>query len=395
MRTLIKKLLNNIDMPKIEENYVEINSILDTSFLDNVNTKTEFNFNKEEIKTLLEDKDNFLSEENYNKLKNVFENNTLYDEDISEENVLAYINTNGKFYINPLYLYNQLKNNEDIKIYVYDVSEYLARAKYGLEYHNVFESKFIWERIKSPSIDIELKNEIKKVNIFEDKFYKSNLKIDDIKVNVLCTNLSYLAYKNQILHENIISYNEVDGFRFGNLSKEEFIEKYDDIRLNAIKQPLIFNIDNGFLTSLSINDNIILLIAKILKIPKIPAILYTSNNIELRDAILDDLKINKHYEIEMSFKNLSYDIEPYFILSNQSEIKDYWIHTFTERYYLGLYNYIKPNMDYHWEYDLYALDQDSKNEIPDESKIPFMQLLTEDQKEFVNSITDKIIEEKD
>lgn len=324
---MIKKIkeliLDNISLLEIKN--VKNLSFPDFEIMENFNDKFEVKLTIDEIKEILEDENNFYIKENYNEIKNIINDRKYIENDIDRLNEKAcYFSISEKIYIDPSYLSNCIKNDLDIILDVYEFSDTILSL--DDEYDNLdgIFGKIIFPKLKKDYDDlyidgiIELDKSSDSYNIFDNTLYYPDIKLDDKIIQVLCTNLHYSSYNNQMIPMNCYHWDHRSkSFKFGNMSEEEFIKLYEDIAVNGIKHPIFLNIDRGFLYTDNIEDNMILFISKILRLKEIPVILYASIDSELKDNFMDKYRLYNSELTESSFIYLQNDIEPYFMIVNK------------------------------------------------------------------------------
>lgn len=373
--TIKKQILEIVNKPDIQLMNFNIDFI-DKNVLENLVTKIKINISIDKVRDFALNENNFLSYENWKIIKSVFDGEfESYDSNENSLNDLAlYIPMYKKYYIDPNYLNKQINHNSDIEVNVYNIDKYYTQKEpewfientKNLDHDQIYSKKPNYSKIPS-DINLNLDKDINTFKMFKNIEYKSNIKIPQLKrsINILMTNLSYKAYSKQILPMNIFNWDlDSDEYKFGNLNEKEFLELYNDIKINGIDEPILARFDRGFLSSPLIKDNIKLFIAKIMKIPFIPFIIYTSNDSNGKDLYLDELKIKNVDLIESNFLYLMNELEPYFLLNNKEEFLEPYIYSPNGKYYLGNYNLLIGNPLYKNNYDVYYLDENSKNIDP-------------------------------
>lgn len=111
--------------------------------------------------------------------------------------------------------------------------------------------------------------------------YKNSINRYLLKFPILSVNVPYEYYATQDIPENIYTWDiDKHEFCFAGKTNEEIDSIFDDICTNGIQSPMFMQIHQGKIVSASDDTYIILLMAKYLKLPVIPATLYMINNCE-------------------------------------------------------------------------------------------------------------------
>lgn len=376
----------DIHLEKVELTSREIDKFVIPEIMSEFTT----NISVSKLKELVLESSNFLSHHNYKIISKIL-NGDNYPHLIETGIGFIYFCKSKNYYIDPISFIGVLSKEDSdmipLKVYgiiaynTYNETSQMIDFNYYNELANILKcdvdeyvDNLMYSGDDEPSDGIEydvfdyLNIEQKVYTRLTDTSYVSNkLLNDNSSINVLITNLSYDVYSVINLPLDLYKWN-IDNreFMIGDILKNDFLEIYKDIAANGINTPILLNIDKGIMYPPITKDAIILFIAKLWKIPSIPAILYTSRkHINLYMEYFKSFGMERQLASFMELKNV---IEPNMLLvpsDNQHS------HVFTPngKYYLPNYelmtddnNYI--NFDGFEEYDLYCRDTTKTIEDP-------------------------------
>lgn len=351
IKTEISKVYNS---PSLVSNLM-MNPILDMDFAESsIKTRKTLSLTSDEFNSLIESNDVFFYESDKESLKNL----DILDVDDFELpdredalNLSEYVGKYEKYLVNPYYIKYAAENNKDVLVTVYDaealfdVSRRASVINDKIDLHNELSSD---KRI--------LLNQYHFINpkslhytTFETKNYDSGLLIPSLKdpINILSINIPYNYYRFQPLHPSVYNW-DIDrkNHKFGDLDNAEFDKLFIEIVTNGITEPLYMKMDGEILTAPDIKTNLILFIAKLLKIPSIPVNVYLSNESTFSNRLLEaivPLDTNLQETICKSTELMTSIFDPYIVLYKDEDTKSSVIKANDKEYDKSLYRSFKDS----------------------------------------------------
>lgn len=355
-------ILSKIDLPKI--NKIKNINFPNLGILNTYQTKISIEISLDELKEIISNPENSYIEENFNKLKDLINGKYSEDRDVSSLNEISCLFCiSEKFYFDVSYIKQCIDNEYAIILDIYEYDEIRKYSDSEFSFTGEVFRKIILPKIKECEIvksieNINFENSSDIITSFEDIYYNSNLKLDDLEkpIQVLCTNISYSSYSNQILSPNTFYWDyDSKSFKFGDIDFDKFKELSDEISKEGIVNPILLNFDNGYLYPLNINDSIILFITKLFRLKTIPVILYSSPDINTKDVFMEKYKLSEEGLTKSCFMYLQDDIKPYILFNNKIENEKY-IEKYENAFFLD------ENFKEHTE-ETYTIDEETLNSI--------------------------------
>lgn len=141
-----------------------------------------------------------------------------------------------------------------------------------LPFDKVERAKFT--RIMEPGMSVGF-------DVDKDKMYHSNIRIESYMFGfpTMSCNIPYNIYSKIEIPENIYTWDiDQNKYSIAGLSEDKFIEYFRYICTRGFERPFYMQIRQGKIISMSNIEYIALLVAKWLKLPTIPAVLYMLHN---------------------------------------------------------------------------------------------------------------------
>lgn len=267
----------------------------------------------------------------YNRLKDM---NKMFEDgefdDIDDGYGLSeYIGVHEKYLPSMDYLqYIAMNNINDIFMTVYDAHSLINIEKR----FEILRDKIVGHTMLSnhlngkkeiPKYEFTVPNTVT-YNKFVDKKYEPNVLISCFQepVHIISVNIPYSLYLYQPLPHNIYNWDiNANEYRFGSLNEDEFNELLNNVCINGITKPLFMRMNGEVLSAVDDESNLIILIAKLLKLPYIPVNIYLSNEDIGKnyfvDAVIENTKNRQPiYKNIGAMKNI---FEPYMIIHRPNE----------------------------------------------------------------------------
>lgn len=193
------------------------------------------------------------------------------------------------------------------------------------------------------------------------------------RCNILATNLPYDYYHYQPLELSAYTLDEDDGkFRFCGMDEDAFLPMLYGVYNRGITEPIIFTISGEVLIPYGTESTINLFIAKLLKLPTIPALIVASNDTSVHNFFMEGVmnaKPNMREMVKTSLQHIRHMLMPYIAIIDHAEM-DTSLPTFNVNgtaYQKALYR----KFTNHGETDVYCLatDVDSAMMTSSEEKV--------------------------
>lgn len=241
--------------------------------------------------------------------------------------VSEYVGGYEKYLLHPYYIKYAKENNQDILVSIYEAEALLNISRRP----DVIRDKVDLHSVLSVDKQIVLKqypfNITKSLHYtsFGTTKYESGLLVPLLQdpIHILSIDIPYNYYRYQPLHPGVYNWDmDKNTHMFGDMKPEEFETLFNDIVKNGIREPLFMRMDGETLSAPDIKTNVILFIAKLLKIPSIPVNVYLSNEDitcnRLIDAIVAE-DVSLQNVICKSTEYMTNIFDPYFILYKEED----------------------------------------------------------------------------
>lgn len=237
---------------------------------------------------------------------------------------------------------------------------------------------------KLPEFDFKIPTKVR-YGKFINNTHKSDIMIPSFKdpVHITSVNIPYSNYVYQPLP--ISTYNwDIDDNKhiFGGYSVEEFENLFEDICTNGIQEPLFMRLDGKILSSIDDKTNLIIFIAKVLKLPSIPVNVYLTNEDIGINHLVKGMVYDKRGNIRIpDITSINKDLFPYIIISKEDEDIDFIDIQSKTQYSPYAYKIFNQNEGYIIRY----LDLNSIENIDNEDIMKQHELMKEKEIESLNN----------
>lgn len=297
---------------------------------------------KQQVYITLDEMDEFAKDEKfwfyesdaslYNRLESVDDLSAGYDfSDVTNLfGISEYIGVYEKYLPSFPYLQHAKINGLDILLNVYDayslynVSRRPAILKDKVEGHLLLCNQHAEHCHEIHDFEFNVP-EIVNYAHFVEKHYEKDVMIPCFQdpVHLVSVNLPYNFYAYQPTPPNIYNWDvEKQEHLFGGMSSSDFMVLVNEVCINGITSPLFMRMNGEILSSNNLETNIILFIAKLLRLPSIPVTLYLSNEDIGKNHLVDAL-INyteKRRSMFRSVSSMNHILDPYMVLNKSDQL---------------------------------------------------------------------------
>lgn len=336
MSVITEQFLESFNSPKI------IFQDFKTSEFDNIDnylnlkSRQRISITQEEMDELSSNKDFWFYESDKEFYDRIFNTSDITG-DIDYSNISdafglsEYVAIHEKYLPFMPYLQYTKMNDTDILMNVYDsyslsgVSRRNEILKEKIN-KNLHVKNYPETKDELPEFDFKIPNNVK-YGRFINQAYMSDVMIPCFKdpVHIVSVNIPYDTYIYQPLP--ISTYNwDIDNkvHVFGGYSIKEFINLFKDICINGIHKPLFMRFDGRILSSIDNETNLIIFIAKLLKLPSIPVSIYLSNEDIGINHLIKGMVYDKRGDIKITnIASINKNLFPYIIISKEDDDIDF------------------------------------------------------------------------
>lgn len=346
----IKDQIRNVcKFPNLTSNLM-MNSVIDMEYAASaVRTRQTIRLTMEEFRNLMEIKDVLFYESDkaeIDDLDSIDLDDSINLSDIRDAfSISEYVGGHEKYIVHPYYIKYVTEHNEDVMVTIYngedlfDINRRPSIIRDRVDLHSVLSV--------DKAIVLKQHNfkQFKSMHYtsFGTETYESGLLIPSLQdpIHVLCIDIPYNYYRYQPLHPSVYNW-DIDKNKhvFGDMNSDEFNAIYEDILKNGIKDPIFLRMNGEVLSAVDIKDNIILFIAKLLKIPSVPAVVYLSNEDTVRNHLVDAMVDRDESLQNVICKSTEYMVnmfEPYILLYREEDPNSAFVRTSEKEYSIAFY----------------------------------------------------------
>lgn len=375
MSIITEQFLESFNSPKIifqdfkTSNFDNIDNYL------NLKSRQKISITQEEMDELASNKDFWFYEsdkEFYDKILSVSDitGDIDYSKITDAFGLSEYVAIHEKFLPYMPYLQYTKMNDSDILINVYDSYSLsgISRRNEILKEKinkNLHVKTYPETKDKLPEFDFNIPKNIK-YGRFVNHTYMPDVMIPCFKdpVHIVSVNIPYNTYVYQPLP--ISTYNwDIDNkvHIFGGYSIGEFMNLFEDICTNGIQKPLFMRLDGKILSSIDNETNLIIFIAKLLKLPSIPVSIYLTNEDIGINHLIKGMVYDKIGDITITnIASINKDLFPYIIISKEDDDTDFINLQSKTQYLPSTYRIFTYNEGYVIRYLDLKSNEDNENE---------------------------------
>lgn len=346
----IKDQIRNVcKFPNLTSNLI-MNPVIDMEYASSaVRTRQTIRLTMEEFRNLMEIKDVLFYESDKAEIDDL--DSIDLDDSINLSNirdafsVSEYVGGHEKYIVHPYYIKYVIEHNEDVMVTIYngedlfDIDRRPSIIRDRVDLHSVLS---VDKAIVLKQHDFKQFKSMHYTS-FGTEVYESGLLIPSLQdpIHVLCIDIPYNYYRYQPLHPSVYNWDmDKNDHVFGDMNSEEFNILYEDILKNGIKDPIFLRMNGEVLSAVDIKDNVILFIAKLLKIPSVPAVVYLSNEDTVRNRIVDAMVDRDESLQNIICKSTEYMVnmfEPYILLYRDEDPNSAFVRTREKEYNIAFY----------------------------------------------------------
>ena len=242
--------------------------------------------------------------------------------------ISEYIGVYEKYLPSIEYLQYVIMNNSDVVMTIYD-----AYSLYNITKRNeVLRDKVIGQTLLRPDDSYDqtlpeyefIVHNIVPYTKFINVKYEPEVFVPCFQdpIPMISVNIPYSFYMHQPLPHDIYNWDiDTKEHKFGSLNDIEFEKLLTEICTNGITKPLFMRMHGEVLSAVDEETNLILFIAKILKLPSIPVNIYLSNEDVGKNHLMDAV-INSTENNQEIYKNIGFMksvFEPYMIIHKEND----------------------------------------------------------------------------